>query len=253
MKEKVQLEPVRAALVVIGNEVLSGRTRDANLQYLGKQLNNIGIRLMEVRIIPDVEVTIIETINSLRRNFDYVFTTGGIGPTHDDITAISIAKAFGLELVLDHEAERRVRSNYHGPEEITAARLKMAYVPAGSRLLDNPVSKSPGFQVDNVFVLPGVPHIMQAMFQKFCGELRRAEPMISLEVSAFLPEGLVGGPLGEIQERHPEVEIGSYPFARNGRFGAAFVIRHCNESIVKTVGKEICAMIRSMDEEPIEN
>ena len=250
---ETETKTVTAALVIIGNEVLSGRTRDANLQYLGESLNALGIRLREVRVIPDVEAVIIDAVNTLRVGFDYVFTTGGIGPTHDDITALAVARAFGRKLVLDPEAERRVRSNYDKPEDVTPARLKMAHVPAGAALLDNPVSKAPGFRVENVFVLPGVPRIMQAMFEGFRHELVGGEPVKSREIAAFLPEGRMGGPLGDIQAQFPEAEIGSYPFARGGRYGAALVVRHPDQAVVDTAAEAVRAMIRELGEEPIED
>jgi len=246
------LRNVTAALVIIGNEVLSGRTRDANLQYLGENLNTLGIRLMEVRVIPDIEDTIVDAVNTLRARFDYVFTTGGIGPTHDDITSASIAKAFGVEVVRDPEAERLVRSNYATPEDVTTARLKMADVPAGSALLNNPVSKSPGFRVENVYVLPGVPRIMQAMFECFRHELLGGEPFKSREITAFVPEGEIGGPLGEIQERFPDADVGSYPFVREGRFGAALVVRHPDQTVVDAAAEAIHDMVRNLGAEPME-
>ena len=221
-RQQTQHGVVTAALAIIGNEVLSGRTRDANLQYLGENLNALGIRLAEVRVIPDVEATIIATVNELRQRFDYVFTTGGIGPTHDDITSLAVARAFGLE------------------------------VPAGAELLDNPVSRAPGFRVDNVYVLPGVPRIMQAMFEGFRHILVGGAPMKSREIAAFLPEGRMGGPLGEIQARFPDTEIGSYPFVRDGRFGAALVVRHADQAMVDAAAEAVRTMIRELGEEPIE-
>ncbi|MBT6884171.1 MAG: competence/damage-inducible protein A, partial [Rhodospirillaceae bacterium] len=166
---------ITAALIIIGNEILSGRTQDANLAFLGEQLNELGVRLREVRVIPDVEDTIIETVNTLRQAFDYVFTTGGIGPTHDDITSAAIAKAFGTELARHPEAEALLLGHYK-PEDVTPARMKMADIPVGATLLDNPVSKAPGFRLENVHVLPGVPRIMQAMFKLFSHELVGGEP-----------------------------------------------------------------------------
>ena len=247
-----KLKAITAALVVIGNEVLSGRTQEANVKYLGARLNALGIRLLEVRIIPDVEESIINAVNHLRRQFDYVFTSGGIGPTHDDITSASISKAFGVKMVRDPEAERLVRSNYATPKEVTPARLKMADVPEGSILLKNPVSKAPGFQLENVYVLPGVPHIMQAIFEGFSQELIGGEPMKSREITAFLPEGKFGANLEEIQSRFLDADIGSYPFVRNGRFGAALVIRHPDKDIVNAATEEVCSMVRSLGADPIE-
>ena len=247
-----KIKAITAALVVIGNEVLSGRTQEANVKYLGARLNALGIRLLEVRIIPDVEESIINAVNHLRRQFDYVFTSGGIGPTHDDITSASISKAFGVKMVRDLQAERLVRSNYATPKEVTPARLKMADVPEGSILLKNPVSKAPGFQLENVYVLPGVPRIMQAIFEGFSQELIGGEPMKSREITAFLPEGKFGANLEEIQSRFLDADIGSYPFVRNGRFGAALVIRHPDKDVVDAATEEVCSMVRSLGADPIE-
>ena len=247
-----KFKAITAALVVIGNEILSGRTQEANVKYLGARLNALGIRLLEVRIIPDVEESIINAVNHLRRQFDYVFTSGGIGPTHDDITSASISKAFGVKMVRDSEAERLVRSNYATPKEVTPARLKMADVPEGSILLKNPVSKAPGFQLENVYVLPGVPRIMQAIFEGFSQELIGGEPMKSREITAFLPGGKFGAKLEEIQSRFLDADIGSYPFVRNGRFGAALVIRHPDKDVVDAAAEEICSMVRSLGADPIE-
>ena len=244
---------VTAALAIIGNEVLSGRTQDANLKYLAENLNAIGVRLMEVRVIPDIEDVIVKTVNALRADFDYVFTTGGIGPTHDDITSAAVAKAFGLELLRDPEAERLVRSNYAKPEDVTPARLKMAEVPAGATLLMNPVSKAPGFRVENVYVLPGVPRIMQVMFDLIRHELIGGEPMLSREIRAHLPEGKMGGPLGEIQDRFPDAELGSYPFYREGRMGASIVVRHHDKARLDAAAAEVYAMMRALGGDPTED
>ncbi|MBM08683.1 MAG: competence/damage-inducible protein A [Magnetovibrio sp.] len=242
-----------AGIVVIGNEVLSGRTQDANVKYLGERLNLLGIRLMEVRIIPDVETAIIGAVRDMSRNLDYVFTTGGIGPTHDDITAASIARAFGVNLVRDPEAERLVRSNYAAPEEVTPARLKMADVPKGATLLRNPISKAPGFQLKNVYVLPGIPRIMQAIFEGFCHELFGGEPIKTREITAFLPEGILSGKFEEIQSRFPGADLGSYPFVRDGHFGTVLVLRHTNQEIVDALAKEVRLMIRSLGSAPFED
>lgn len=244
---------VTAALVIIGNEVLSGRTQEANVRYLGAKLNALGIRLLEVRVIPDVEESIINAVNHLRRQFDHIFTTGGIGPTHDDITSASISKAFGVKMVRDPEAERLVRSNYATPREVTPARLRMADVPEGSILLKNPVSKAPGFRIGNVYVLPGVPRIMQAIFDGFSQELIGGEPMKSREITAFLPEGRFSAHLEKIQARFLDADIGSYPFVRNGRFGAALVIRHTDKDVVDAAAEEVCSMVRSLGGDPIED
>ncbi len=241
-----------SALVVIGNEVLSGRTRDANLSWLAKRLNRCGVRMMEARIIPDMEETIISTVNELRARFDYVFTTGGIGPTHDDITALSIARAFGIALERSPQAESMLREHYK-PEDRTDARMKMADIPAGATLLDNPVSRAPGFQVENVFVLPGVPGIMRAMVDGFAGRLAGGRPMLSKTISSFIPEGRVAASLTAVQEAHPELEIGSYPFMRDGKPGASLVIRGRDPNLIKAASKAIRSIIRELGNEPIQD
>jgi len=241
---------VSAALLIIGNEVLSGRTRDANLQFLGSELNELGIRLLEARVIPDVEDEIIAAVNRLRARYDYVFTTGGIGPTHDDITSASVAKAFGLDLVRDPRAVTLLESHYK-PEDITEARLTMADVPEGCALLDNPVSKAPGFRVDNVYVLPGVPRIMQAIFEGFRHTLAGGRPMVSETVVAHVQEGQVGGPLGGIQADNPDVEIGSYPFVRDGRLGVSLVVRGQDTERVAAVAEAVRGLIRELGAEPL--
>ena len=189
---------VTACLVIIGNEILSGRTQDANLAYLAKGLNSVGIRLREVRVIPDVADTIVATVNELRAGFDYVFTTGGIGPTHDDITSETIARAFGVRWVLDPEAKRRLAAGYKDPSELNEARLRMAHVPEGAVLIDNPVSRAPGFQIGNVFVLAGVPRVMQAMFDGIKHRLKGGAPVLSRSVVCALPEGILAEGLGTV-------------------------------------------------------
>jgi len=241
---------ITAALVIIGNEVLSGRTRDANLQYLGDELNKLGIRIMEARVIPDIEGEIITAVNTLRAKFDYVFTTGGIGPTHDDITSATIAKAFGIGHHRDPEAEATLRTHYKA-EDITEARLKMAEVPVGAELLDNPVSKAPGFRVENVYVLPGVPRIMQAIFEGFRHSLAGGQPMLSVSISSDVQEGQVGQELGEMQARYPDVEIGSYPYVKGGKTGTSLVARSTDQAEVDAVAAEIRDLVRRHGGEPI--
>ena len=243
---------VTACAVVIGNEVLSGRTRDANIQYLGARLNDLGIRLMEVRVIPDDAAIIVQTVNRCRAAFDYVFTTGGIGPTHDDITSGCIAKAFGVALERNPVALALLEQHYR-PEDVTEARLTMADIPAGARLIDNPVSKAPGFQMDNVFVMAGVPRIMQAMFEGIKDRLAGGRPMLSKTLASFIPEGLMGTPLGAIQESHPHVEIGSYPFFRDGKPGTSLVVRGADEADLEAAAEAVRALIRSFGGEPVED
>lgn len=244
-------QPVTACVIIIGNEVLSGRTTDANLAYLGKGLNDLGIRLMEARIVRDDEDAIVDAVDACRGAFDYVFTTGGIGPTHDDITAACIAKAFGVRLERNAEAMALLARQYT-PEEFNEARRKMADIPEGATLLDNPVSKAPGFRIGNVFVLPGVPIIMRAMFEGFRHRLVGGEPWLSRSVVAFTTEGSVASGLAAVQEKHPRVEIGSYPFLRSGRLGVNLVLRAPDRAALDAATDAVKALVTDMGVEAIE-
>ena len=237
-----------AAIVVIGNEVLSGRVQDLNVSYLARGLKDCGIRLREVRIIPDVRQTIIDTVNALRAMHDYVFTTGGIGPTHDDITAESIAAAF--EVALERNPQAIALLEQHYGDRINEARLRMANIPAGGELLDNPVSWAPGFRLHNVYVLPGVPRIMQAMFDAFRHRLAGGRPVRSRTVNAFIAESAVAAGLSAIQDRFDDVEIGSYPFVRNERFGCALVARAVDGARLAEASEAIAALVRELGAEP---
>ena len=242
---------VTAAVLLIGNEILSGRTKDANLNYLATELNAIGVRLLEARVVPDVPEAIIKAVNELRAAYDYVFTTGGIGPTHDDITSECVAKAFGVPLIKDPRAVRLL-TNHYGEANLTEARLRMAHVPEGATLVENPVSTAPGFQVGNVFVLAGVPSVCRAMFDGLKGRLKTGDKVLSVTVSGYIGEGIIAKGLGQLQERHPQLEIGSYPFFRQSRFGASFVLRGTDEAALKNAAVELRTLIRSLGAEPIE-
>ena len=241
--------PVTACLVVIGNEILSGRTRDANLAYLGARLNDIGVRLMEARVIPDLDEVIVATVNEARRRFTYVFTTGGIGPTHDDITAASIAKAFGVALVQNPEA-RAILDAHYPPDELTETRLRMARTPEGAALIENPVSKAPGFQMDNVFVMAGIPEVMQAMFESVVHRLVGGKPLVSRSVTVYLPESKVALGLEALQDRYSDVEMGSYPFNRAGRFGTRLVLRATAAGRLDAAAGELDGLIVELGGEP---
>jgi molybdenum cofactor synthesis domain-containing protein len=218
-------KPVSACLIIIGNEILSGRTVDANLPYIALKLGEIGVRMREVRVVADEEDAIVEAVNVCRARYTYVFTTGGIGPTHDDITAAAVAKAFGLRYGRHPEAERRLLA-YYPPERVNPARMKMADTPEGAELIDNPVSVAPGFRVENVHVLPGVPKIMQAMFDGLLPTLKGGEKVRSRAITVFAPEGDVANAgLGDIQARFSGIEIGSYPFWRPEGPGTTIVFR----------------------------
>ncbi|OIQ92383.1 putative competence-damage inducible protein [mine drainage metagenome] len=236
---------VRAALIIIGNEVLSGRTQDANLQFLALGLNEVGVRLKEVRVIPDDEAEIIATVNALRARYTYVFTTGGIGPTHDDITSECVAKAFGVPLRQDPRAVKLLKRVIK-PENLNEARLRMANIPEGADLIDNPVSAAPGFHIGNVYVMAGVPRIMQAMFDGLKAGLKGGASMVSRSVTLHVGEGGIAAPLAAIQTRHPEVEIGSYPFTRDSGYGTVIVTRGADAALVAAVTAEVAAMARAL-------
>lgn len=240
-----------AAVVIIGNEILSGRTQDVNLAYLAKELGAIGIPVREARVVPDLEAEIVAAVNATRAKYTYVFTTGGIGPTHDDITSACVAKAFGVELVLDPEAVALLRHHYT-PDMMNEARLRMATVPRGSRLVDNPVSAAPGFQIGNVFVLAGVPAIMRAMFDGLKGRLAGGRPVKTATVTTYLGEGTIAHALGALQARHPDVEIGSYPFFRQGKLGTSLVARGRDEAELAAVAEGLRRLVRDHGGEPVE-
>ncbi len=241
---------VTACLLVIGNEILSGRTKDANLAFLGARLNSLGIRLMEARVIPDLRDVIVETVRQVSRQFDYVFTTGGIGPTHDDITAECVARAFGLPLV-EHPEARAILDAHYEPGQLNEARLRMAKTPRGATLIENPVSRAPGFRIGNVFVMAGIPAVMQAMFEGIEHSLAGGAPMLSQTVVAALPEGLMASGLGEIQARFPEVEIGSYPFHENGVFGSRLVLRTVDREQLSRAASDVEGLVRGLGGDPV--
>lgn len=243
---------VTACLLIIGNEILSGRTKDANLAYLGAGLNEIGVRLTEARVIPDQPDVIVATLNEVRQDFDYVFTTGGIGPTHDDITAECVARAFGVPLIQNPEA-RAILESHYGPDELNPARLRMANTPQGAALIENPVSQAPGFQIANVFVMAGIPSVMQAMFQAIKHRLSGGRPMLSDSVTAAMPESYLAPGLAAIQDRNPEVEIGSYPFHRMGVFGVRLVLRSVESDRLNAAKSEVEELVRSLGGQPNAN
>jgi molybdopterin-biosynthesis enzyme MoeA-like protein len=242
---------VTACVVIIGNEILSGRTQDANLAYIAQGLNDVGVILREARIIPDIAGVIIATLNEVRVKFDYVFTTGGIGPTHDDITSESVARAFGLPWTLHPEAHKIFLAHYK-PGELNEARLRMAHTPQGARLIPNPVSRAPGFRIGNVFVMAGIPRVMQAMFDSVKHELQGGRPILSRTVSCPLPEGAIAKGLGEIQARYRDVDIGSYPFYRRGEFGTSLVLRGRDAERLAAATEEVAALVRLLGGTPVE-
>jgi molybdenum cofactor synthesis domain-containing protein len=244
---------VTACLLIIGNEILSGRTRDSNMHFLAGRLTELGIRLLEARVVPDIEATIVATLNEVRARFDYVFTTGGIGPTHDDITADCVAKAFRLPIGPHPEAVRRMTAHYQRMgTEFNEARRRMARTPEGASLIDNPVSTAPGFQIGNVFVMAGIPQVMQAMFDGMKHLLVGGAPVMSRAVSGFLPEGIIAAELGALQQRYPDIEIGSYPFQRQGKAGSTIVLRGTDRARLEAATQDYRDLHRRLGGDPID-
>src|SRR5262249_44362343 len=213
---EISQETVTAALVVIGEEILSGRTKDANISYIAAYLARLGIQLREVRNVADLEAAIIAAVDELRGRFTYVFATGGIGPTHDDVTTDAIAKAFSVPVLVDSEAVAAMRKRFT-PSELSPARLRMARIPEGASLIDNAISRAPGFMIGNVIVMAGVPNIMQVMLDAVSPRLKKGRPMLSRSIRIDVPEGDAAEGLGILQSAHPDVQIGSYPFFQNKR------------------------------------
>ena len=215
-----------AAILIIGDEILSGRTRDANTHHLACELTGIGIDLKEVRIVPDESGAIIAAVNELRQRFDHVFTSGGIGPTHDDITADAVAAAFGVPLEIRSDAQALLAAHYERSGlEFNAARLRMARIPEGATLIDNPISIAPGFSLENVHVIAGVPNIFQAMVASLLPRLTGGQPLLSQSLRIDHGEGIVAGPLGKLAAEFDDLSFGSYPFIENGAYGSNVVIR----------------------------
>ena len=237
---------MKASLIIIGNEILSGRTQDKNLSYLANWLNEIGIQLSEVRVIRDEEEIIVETVNHLRSVYDYVFTTGGIGPTHDDITSLCIAKAFGVELEVNSGA-LSILKEYYKDGELTNARMKMTMMPKGSELIENPISRAPGFKMENVFILAGIPSIMQGMLEGARKYLKGGDIVKSKSIDVFTPESTVADVLTNLQKKYSDVEIGSYPFSRDNRFGTSLVMRSSNLIKLDACDTELKDLMKNYD------
>lgn len=242
--------PVTAAVLIIGNEILSGRTQDSNLAYLATKLNEYGIQIREARVVPDTEEAIVEAVNALRVRYDYVFTTGGIGPTHDDITAECVARAFGVPLVENAEIAEVLRRR-PAPPDVMAVRMRMALVPEGGGLVRNPHGPH-GFHIDNVYVLAGIPQVMQAMVDALEGQLRRGFTVRSRSVTAHLMESQIARQLTEIQSRFPHVDLGSYPFYRKDAYGTTLVMRGGDEGELEQMLSQVRAAIVEIGATPIE-
>ena len=242
---------VNAAILIIGNEILSGRTQDTNTTTIALWLNSIGVKVQEVRVIPDIEKIIIETVNELRKLNDYVFTTGGIGPTHDDITAASISKAFGLDYEIHQEAFKILEA-YYKPGEFNKGRQKMIWMPKNANLILNPTSGAPGFNVENVFCLPGVPSILKSMLGGLKNEIIGGEPILSHTVSLRTVESEIASSLTNVQQNNKDVEIGSYPFFQAGKLGVSIVIRSEDQSKINKCISQILDFVNKKKIEVVE-
>ena len=240
--EKVN-KKIKAAIVIIGNEILSGRTQDVNVSFLAKWLNDLGVSVGEVRIIEDKEESIINCIQKIKNNFKYIFTTGGIGPTHDDITSKAIAKAFNLSCGY-HEEAYEILEKYYEPGEFNEGRKKMAKMPDQATLIYNPLSGAPGFIVENVFCLPGVPSILKAMVEGLKNKIIGGKKILSKTISISTVESEIAKPLGDIQNKFKNIEIGSYPFFRMGKVGVCIVMRSTEKNQIDDCSKQIVSFIQ---------
>lgn len=242
-----------AALLVIGDEILSGRTQDKNVAQVATWLNDQGIRLVEVRIVPDDIGRIADNVNALRAAHDYLFTTGGIGPTHDDITVDAMAEAFRVPVIVHPDARKILEDYYRDrPGGLTEARLRMARVPEGAELIVNAASGAPGVRMGNVYILAGVPYIAAAMLEALTGKLQGGQPVVSVTVGARAPESDVADLLRETEAANPGVTIGSYPFFRDGRYGANFVIRSEDGELARRTGNELASRLREAGYDPVD-
>ena len=239
---KKSSKKVNAAIIIIGNEILSGRTQDANVVHLSKWLNELGIKVEEVRVIPDVEDCIVNTVNEVRKKFKYVLTTGGIGPTHDDITSRSIAKAFKVSYGYNKEAYETLEK-YYKPSEFNDGRKKMAKMPDKASLIYNPSSGAPGFIVENVYCLPGVPSILKSMVNGLKNRISGGKKILSKTISVSTVESEIAKPLEDIQNKFKNIEIGSYPFFRMGKVGVSIVMRSTEKNQIDDCSKQIVSFI----------
>jgi molybdenum cofactor synthesis domain-containing protein len=235
---------ITAALLIIGDEILSGRTKDKNIGHIADHLTAIGIQLKEVRIVPDEEAEIVAAVNALRVRYSYLFTTGGIGPTHDDITADAVAKAFGVGIDIDERALKPMLAYFEKRGvEVTPARLRMARIPFGGELVENSVSVAPGFRLGNVIVMAGIPAVMQVMLDAATKGLKTGKKMLSAALDLTRPEGEIAALFGELQHRYPDVPMGSYPFYRDGQPGTQLVLRSTNAARLAAAEAELKALL----------
>lgn len=248
---RLPADTVTAALIVIGDEILSGRTKDANLPYLAEWLNTRGVRLWEARVVPDVPEEIAAAVNALRARHAYVFTTGGIGPTHDDMTSASVAQAFGVALHRHPDAVTAMEAYYSDPSMLNEARLKMCDVPEGAALIANPVSAAPGFRMENVYVLAGIPRIMQAMLESLAHEITGGAPTLSRTLRVALGEGTIAELLTRVAAAWPDLSLGSYPAFLGGRPSVAVVIRGTDADRLVAAEAEVADGLRALGGEPV--
>ena len=242
--KNIKKKKINAAILIIGNEILSGRTQDLNVVTISKWLNDLGVKLEEVRVIPDIEKMIIKTVNKIRKNFNYVFTTGGIGPTHDDITSKSIAKAFGLHYGYHKEAYK-ILEKYYKSSNFSDGRKKMAKIPDTAKLIYNPSSGAPGFIVENVFCLPGVPSILKSMVDGLNEKIIGGKKILSQTISVETVESEIAKSMEEVQKKLKNVEIGSYPFFRLGKIGVSIVSRSTSKKILENVNRDLIKIIKN--------
>ncbi len=240
-----------AGLAVIGDEILSGRTQDKNIAQVATWLNAQGIRLAEVRVVPDIEQRIVEAVNSLRSAYDYCFTTGGIGPTHDDITVDAVAKALGVPVVVHPKARAILERYYESRGGLNEGRLRMARVPEGAELIENKMSGAPGIRFGNLFLMAGVPHITAGMLDALSGTLEGGRPLLSVTVGAFAPESEVADLLRQAEQSAEGISIGSYPFFKEGRVGSNFVVRSEDEARAQAVADELATKLAEVGYDPV--
>ena len=240
-----------AAILIIGNEILSGRTQDTNTSTLATWLNSLGVKVGEVRVIPDVEETIVSSVNLLRKNYNYVFTSGGIGPTHDDITSESVSKAFNLPYE-KHEEGYKILEAYYKSGEFNDGRQKMIWMPRGANLILNPTSGAPGFYVENVFVLPGVPSILKSMLGGIKNKIVGGNPIISHTISLRTFESHIADSLTEVQNKYQDVEIGSYPFFQAGKLGVSIVMRSDDQNLINKCSLDVMSFVNDKKIEVVE-
>ena len=241
-----------AGLAVIGDEILSGRTQDRNIAQVATWLNAQGIRLAEVRVVPDIERRIIDALDALRSTYDYCFTTGGIGPTHDDITVDAVAKALGVPVVIHPDARAILERYYADKGGLNEGRLRMARVPEGAELIPNRMSGAPGIKLGNLFLMAGVPHITAGMLDALTGTLEGGKPLVSVTVGAFAPESEVADLLRQAEQSAEGISIGSYPFFKEGRVGSNFVVRSEDEQKARAVADDLASKLADVGFDPVD-